>query len=171
MKHGKYRYVEGDDTKIATDIVDRKALDAFEMIQTTRLLASRDFMYAHAQLDFESRLMRGRANEDDNPGDGARNANENIEMANLSDRVAAAHQIGAGEEGELALVRKDDNPYFYHIGVTGYFNRLRQLGTEPRCRRALVCASVAMISQQMTGVNTIGEQSRGEGEQYTGILI
>ena len=116
-------------------------------------------MYAHAQLDFESRLMRGRANEDDNPGNGVRNSNENIEMANLSDRLAAAHQIEAGEEGQLAQIATDDNPYFYHIGVTGYFKRLGQLKTEPRCRRALVSASVAMISQQMTGVNTIGKHS------------
>ena len=36
MKHGKYK----------------KALQAFITLQTTRLLASRDFMYAHAQLDF-----------------------------------------------------------------------------------------------------------------------
>ena len=36
MKHGKYQ----------------KALQAFEILQTTPLLASRDFMYAHAQLDF-----------------------------------------------------------------------------------------------------------------------
>lgn len=47
MKHGKYR----------------KALEAFEQIQTTSLLASRDFMYAHAQLDFESRLLKGTTDE------------------------------------------------------------------------------------------------------------
>ncbi|KAF1828804.1 hypothetical protein BDW02DRAFT_614210 [Decorospora gaudefroyi] len=85
MKHGSYR----------------KALESFEQVQTTSLLASRDFMYVHAQLDFES------------------------------------------------------NPYSYHIGVTGYFKRLVQLWVNKRCRRALLSASVSMISQQMTGVNTI----------------
>lgn len=38
MKHGNYK----------------KALLSFEILQTTHLLASRDFMYAHAQLDFVS---------------------------------------------------------------------------------------------------------------------
>ena len=47
MKHGNYR----------------KALEAFEQVQTTQLLASRDFMYAHAQLDFESRLLKGEVNQ------------------------------------------------------------------------------------------------------------
>lgn len=47
MKHGKYR----------------KALASFTALQTTPLVASGDFMYAHAQLDFESQLMRSSANE------------------------------------------------------------------------------------------------------------
>jgi len=145
------------------------------MIRTSHLLAARDFVYAHAQLDFESRLMRGNANEHGDLGDRiSLNAAGKIEMTNLPNGSSAAHQSVASsndEEAGLKQVGKSDNPYFYHIGVTGYTKRLRQLWTEKRCRRALVCAAVAMISQQMTGVNTIGEQSRGEGEQYTGILI
>lgn len=50
MKHGRYR----------------KALEAFEQIQTTSFLASRDFMYAHAQLDFEGQSLKGTAKEHGN---------------------------------------------------------------------------------------------------------
>ena len=46
-----------------------------------------------------------------------------------------------------------ENPYLYIIGVTGYFKRLRELWKNRRCRRALVSAGVAMISQQLTGMN------------------
>ena len=195
MKHGKYR----------------KALEAFTMIQTTPLLASRDFVYAHAQLDFESRLLRGKPNEQGNladriagsennlpgramrelsverisqpspvhslrraEGDGGLNPSDliqprdshqqssprgrysrggNIELSNLdrhdSDLSSLEIEPGVGRLG------KKDNPYFYHIGVTGYFKRLVQLWKNKRCRRALLSASIAMISQQMTGVNTI----------------
>ncbi|OCK95717.1 uncharacterized protein K441DRAFT_555485, partial [Cenococcum geophilum 1.58] len=83
MKHGYYR----------------KALESFCIIQPTPLLAARDLMYAHAQLE--------------------------------------------------------DNPHTYQFGVNGYWRRLSQLFSEPRCTRALLSAVVAMITQQMTGVNTI----------------
>lgn len=205
MKHGRYR----------------KALESFEQIQTTWLLCSRDFMYAHAQLDFESRLLKGHANEYGNlaervdfsvqgssgalsgplphgsqPQDnnsqtsispsqsipstgGIRNestlrvgaiaqprdshqhsshGNEhrldrNIELVNLERRVSdlSSLDIAIG----IQQAKKKDNPYSYHIGVTGYFKRLVQLWENKRCRRALLSASIAMISQQMTGVNTI----------------
>ena len=46
---------------------------------------------------------------------------------------------------------EEENPYLYIIGVTGYFKRLRELWINKRCRRALLSAGVAMISQQMTG--------------------
>lgn len=38
-----------------------------------------------------------------------------------------------------------------------YLKRMRQLFSDDRSRRALVCASTAMISQQLCGVNTIGK--------------
>ncbi|KAF2183473.1 MFS general substrate transporter [Zopfia rhizophila CBS 207.26] len=207
MKHGKYR----------------RALEAFIMIQTTPLLASRDFMYAHAQLDFESRLMRGKADEHGNLGDriarsenhlpdsgseriiqgpgmagatsqtnsslaasirqlgnerntdaramsetmdshqqpsptGRGNPFEYIELSNVGDGGIGSHLSDAssvdGENG-VRQVGKKGNPYFYYIGAAGYFKRLGQLWTERRCRRALLSAGIAMIAQQMTGVNTI----------------
>jgi len=36
------------------------------------------------------------------------------------------------------------------------FGRMKQLFKDDRSRRALVCASTAMISQQLCGINTIG---------------
>ncbi|KAF2867314.1 major facilitator superfamily domain-containing protein [Massariosphaeria phaeospora] len=186
MKHGSYR----------------KALDAFTMIQTTPLLASRDFMYAHAQLDFESRLLNGKGDErgdlsqriDRNSA--VRSGTDVAQMTASDERIDGmvappgvrgiaeprdSHQqltdqpqSGREENIELSNLRrqtsdlsslemdlrerrigKKDNPYFYHIGVTGYFNRLIELWRNKRCRRALLSASVAMIAQQMTGVNTI----------------
>jgi hypothetical protein len=187
MKHGRYR----------------KALEAFTAIQTTPLLASRDFMYAHVQLDFESRLLKGDAN--DERGNlaqriSASQSNLRMEPANFSrtssrrgrearltpdtSRIAGprdSHQQSSSRENaargidvELSTLEvrssrggRDsckldtelgrrrvvvtDNPYFYHIGVTGYFKRVGELWSNMRCRRALLCSSVAMISQQMTG--------------------
>ncbi|KAK7755382.1 hypothetical protein SLS62_002609 [Diatrype stigma] len=73
-----------------------------------------------------------------------------------------AERLGIAERGESSSppegrnsVREEQNPYSYNIGVAGYYKRLGQLWTQKRCRRALLSASVAMISQQMTGVNTI----------------
>lgn len=194
MKHGRYR----------------KALESFTMIQTTPLLASRDFMYAHAQLDFESRLLSGKANERGNLAERIAASNGDIpvtiasrlggttrehdEMLQIS--ISPAQPVMSGAPGnasngtnvartgigqqrpttrthpsrgrdielssisrcgsdtssldiELAAlrVRRKENPYFYHIGVTGYFKRLRELWSNKRCRRALLSASIAMITQ------------------------
>ncbi|KAH8725445.1 major facilitator superfamily domain-containing protein [Phaeosphaeriaceae sp. PMI808] len=198
MKHGRYE----------------KALDAFNQVQTTPLLAARDFMYAHAQLDFESRMFKGRANEFKNLADrvdisatnlsmrGPRAFTTNLNTSHnsisprqstqnearlrpggvLQPRDSHQHSLHdeSGHDRAVGLVdlrrRESDilsldidlgiqtakkqgaekkNPYSYHIGVTGYYKRLAQLWSNLRCRRALLAASVAMISQQMTGVNTI----------------
>jgi len=200
MKHGRYR----------------KALEAFTAVQTTPLLASRDLMYAHVQLDFESRLLKGDTNnERGNLAQRIAGSRSNLQMAhpNGENHIAettisrASSRRGRGTEGSLDVnhvagprdshhqstsrdkaargrgvelsemglpgrrrnsdsssldtelgrrrVVIKDNPYFYHIGVTGYFKRLGELWSNIRCRRALLSASVAMISQQMTGINTI----------------
>ncbi|KAI4611744.1 hypothetical protein J4E83_007995 [Alternaria metachromatica] len=200
MKHGKYS----------------KALQAFEQVQTTRLLASRDFMYAHAQLDFESRLLKGETNElgtladrvdisapslsgepyppasnrirfdrpspqsavspgrstqdphveartlgtttvPSNDQDQSRpqpeqNETSNIELATLNRTWSDISSLGF----DFGVKRtKKNNPYSYNIGVNGYYKRLRELWSNKRCRRALLCASVSMITQTLTGVNTI----------------
>ncbi len=164
------------------------------MLQTSPLLASRDFMYAHAQLDFESQLMRSSADEHANLGERIRGSSEDVAASgsDLTGREQSAgegksrqrgrhlpgvngswnglnvDQLGIAERGasshpsDLANLDEQDsrfggeqNPYSYHIGVTGYYKRLGELWTQKRCRRALLSATVAMISQQMTGVNTI----------------
>ena len=201
MKHGNYR----------------KALEAFEQVQTTQLLASRDFMYAHAQLDFESRLLKGEVNQLGNlaervdistssfagepslvtpdrvqletvvsqapippgrliqgsnteatnggttiePGNsqhqhGSRteqNKNTNIELAVLNRRWSDVTSLNL--DTEVKRAKKKSNPYSYNIGVNGYYKRLRELWSNKRCRRALLSASVSMITQTLTGVNTI----------------
>jgi hypothetical protein len=200
MKHGRYR----------------KALEAFTAVQTTPLLASRDLMYAHVQLDFESRLLNGDARDErGNLAERIAGSHSNLQMAyadrenttpqpvgsrtssrrgrdaentlsvNHVTRPRDSHQqstsrdkTARGQDVELSGMGRrgrrrgsdsssldtemgrrrvvlKDNPYFYHIGVTGYFKRLGELWSNMRCRRALLSASVAMISQQMTGINTI----------------
>jgi hypothetical protein len=159
MKHGRYE----------------KALDAFNQIQTTPLLAARDLMYAHAQLDFESRILKGNENEFGNLADridlsiscvprashGSVQRRESRNQPNESDfelddvGQLPSDTLSLDIEIDVEMARKKRNPYSYHIGVTGYYKRLTQLWSNMRCRRALLAASVAMISQQMTGVNTI----------------
>lgn len=202
MKHGRYR----------------KALEAFEQVQTTPLLASRDFMYAHAQLDFESRMLKGRANEygklAERVGNDVESLARQMPMSTSNDPqlgVLGTQSSGSPDrsirhshDGEMDITdadnpsrarpsplthphrnfpnsdtepadvgrrwsdissmdlargihqaKKKDNPYSYHIGVTGYYKRLMELWQNRRCRRALLCASISMITQQFTGVNTI----------------
>jgi hypothetical protein len=164
MKHGRYE----------------KALDSFNQIQTTPLLAARDFMYAHAQLEFESRMLKGTAHEfrsladridvrngslayeaqelsrtrrdipQESSGIGSVN-HERFEMAVLQRRLSNSSSLDINMGIQEARTRADKagNPYSYHIGVTGYFKRLMQLWSNMRCRRALLAASTAMISQQV----------------------
>jgi MFS family permease len=185
MKHGKYR----------------QALASFSQLQTTSLLASRDFMLTHAQLDLESRMLNGISGDvvgptewtvvDDrrrhssntmvSPGSISPGQTMPVEMTalNIVDNPGEIHQrprdgqlsseiveatlpndtVGDSIEPDLERALRQlqarNNPYCYHIGVTGYFHRLKQLWKIKRCRRALVCAAVAMISQQLTGVNAI----------------
>ncbi|KAF2126317.1 MFS general substrate transporter [Dothidotthia symphoricarpi CBS 119687] len=181
MKHGKYR----------------RALESFHQIQTTPLLASRDFVLTHTQLDLESQLLKRDFDGMDSP------STEPISHQPSPDAIVSPKAVspgqhfeygvtaGAGEprdrhqplsysdgDGQVALelgelsesnndsmikdlekafrrLQAKNNPYSYHIGVTGYFGRMAQLWKVKRCRRALLCASVAMISQQLTGVNAI----------------
>jgi MFS family permease len=189
-----------------------KALASFNQIQTTPLLAAWDFMYAHAQLDFESRMLKGRANEFANladrvdvsipnlsggasgrmesdlsvsprhsinsearaaqvidneahPRDSHQQSSQNsrdrgeqaLELTNLPARPSdvSTLDIHQGIHDARKASLKRENPYSYHIVVTGYYKRLAELWSNKRCRRALLASSIDMISQQMTGVNTI----------------
>lgn len=177
MKHGKYR----------------RALEAFSQLQTSPLLASRDFMLTHAQLDVESRTLTGSSGNVIDPSMGKVPDDLHRDASNItaSPRSISSRQRSPVEatafdaavspkevhqrpdsgnalpgaassadpsevidgsmipdlENALHRLRVQNNPYSYHIGVTGYFKRLAQLWQVNRCRRALVCAAVAMISQ------------------------
>jgi hypothetical protein len=122
MKHGRYE----------------EALDAFNQIQTTPLLAARDLMYAHAQLDFESRMLKGKEKEFDilanrietrtlNVADashgGARRSEDRdhgnesfLELDDLGQLPSDVLSLDIDLDIEMA--REQRNPYSYHIGVT-----------------------------------------------------
>jgi hypothetical protein len=142
MKHGYYR----------------KALESFCIIQPTPLLAARDLMYAHAQLEVESHLIERRKTSpqavDELPDLGDRLRSSGIQHVQDGTVPVVDKEAGAREVGP------QDNPYTYQFGVNGYWRRLSQLFSEPRCTRALLSAAVAMITQQITGVNTIGKRHK-----------
>lgn len=143
-------------------------------------------MYAHAQLDFESRLMKASADEKGslvdrlNQGDVSNIISQHSQLdddagsiqttrlsATISNPRDPHKNITSGTDRHRRDVSSFDievargrgmartNPYVYHIGVTGYFKRLIELWRNKRCQRALLSASIAMISQQLTGVNMI----------------
>lgn len=134
MKHGRYR----------------EALAAFNLLRpgpAGPLIAARDMYYAHSQLDVEARLIaRRRAS--------SKRVDEGVD---LRERLGERSTISGGPNAD------PENPsertvdvYLYQIRETGYFQRFCQLFSEPRCRRASICAATAMLTQQMTGVNVIG---------------
>lgn len=109
-------------------------------------------MYAHAQLEVESRLIERRKTSPQAVD----------ELPDLGDRLRSSG-IQQVQDGTVPVVDKEagtrevgpqDNPYTYQFGANGYWRQLSQLFSEPRCTRALLSAAVAMITQQMTGVNT-----------------
>jgi hypothetical protein len=106
-------------------------------------MAARDMFYAHSQLDVEARLIarrrisRHRVDED----------------KDLQERLSRVDH-GPNVDPEAAPVLRVE-AYLYQM--TGYWKRVGMVFTEPRCRRASICAATAMLTQQMTGVNTIGE--------------
>ncbi|CAN9470993.1 unnamed protein product [Alternaria alternata] len=81
------------------------------------------------------------------------NENTNIELAVLNRRWSDVTSLNL--DTEVKRAKKKSNPYSYNIGVNGYYKRLRELWSNKRCRRALLSASVSMITQTLTGVNTI----------------
>jgi hypothetical protein len=60
-------------------------------------------------------------------------------------------------------IHGDDDPekakklaHSYHMIETGYFGRIRQLFSDARCRRALLCSSTAMVTQGfLCGINVL----------------
>lgn len=64
-------------------------------------------------------------------------------------------QNSTGLEQPLYVTSKSKRRFLHHFG-----RGMKQTFVDVRSRRALVCASTAMISQQLCGINTIGEPPR-----------
>ena len=134
MKQGKYR----------------EALAAFKCLRSGPagpLIAARDMYYAHAQLEEESRLISRRGNS-------GQRADQGIELrGRLGESSATCRGPATDLENQSA---QTIGVFQYQTRQTGYWQRFGQLFSVPRCRRASLCAATAMLTQQLTGVNTIG---------------
>lgn len=93
MKHGYYR----------------KALESFCIIQPTPLLAARDLMYAHAQLEVESRLIEKRKTSpqavEELPDLGDRLWSSDIQHVQDGTVSVVDKEAGARETAEPAFLR------------------------------------------------------------------
>jgi hypothetical protein len=121
----------------------REALTAFNFLRSGPagpLIAARDLFYAHSQLDVEARLIEDRRRRGGGGG--------GDEVIELPERLAR----GPDADPEIPQV----DTYLYQIRRSSYWQRFGQLFSEPRCRRASLAAATVMLTQQMTGVNTLG---------------
>jgi len=123
-----------------------KALESFTFLRpspVSALLAARDFIYAHFQLETECRFMEDRRNTKD----------QSTDQSDIPTRLGR----GGRSDPEKLGVSTQQIP-LYHISRTNYFQRLSQTFKDARSFRALICASTAMTAQQLTGINTIGKE-------------
>lgn len=117
-----------------------KALESFILLRpkpASAIIGARDFIYAHFQLETESKLMNSEPRDRIPPGD-------------LNTRVHEYQDSGRAENA-------GDRLPLYHVNKTNYFQRLAYFWRVPRARRALTCAATVMVAQQLTGINTISE--------------
>ena len=114
-----------------------QALTSFNVLRPNSLIAAKDFIYTHAQLDVESRLIAAR-----------RKSGELNATFDLRTRLGVD-----GRSGSPRHPSSGEDPPFYLYGTdrTSYWSRLGHLFSDKSCRRALLCAAVAMLSQQFTG--------------------
>jgi hypothetical protein len=71
--------------------------------------------------------------------------------------VPISDRLKRDVKGDEEKLDEDEEP-LYDIKRTNYPKRLFQVFQDGRSRRALVCATTAMVAQQLTGINTIGEE-------------
>ena len=158
-----------------------KALDAFTMLRpspVSRLLGARDLVYAHFQLQMEYEFIIKRRK--------IRIARE-LDVKQTSFKGVA--KIEEKEKGQAKMPEKEvkqsledekeskldlecqsligSEPPLY-VTSAKFFGRMRQTFNDARSRRALVCVSTAMISQQLCGINTI-DKHRQISKQLCGI--
>lgn len=146
-----------------------KALDAFTMLRpspVSRLLAARDMVYAHFQLQMECVSIIKRRE--------SRVARKLAAKQTSSKGVAMVEEKGKGKakvlEKDVKQSPKDERktkldlegqdskpgPPLY-VTSDNFYRRMIQCFNDARSRRALVCASTATLAQQLTGINTIGK--------------
>jgi hypothetical protein len=148
-----------------------KALDAFTMVRpspVSRLLAARDMVYAHFQLQMEGKSIMKREEARKLKAKQAKSGNKGrvkvsekeatISTKNMKEKERDLElQRSDGPEELLYVVSESKAPFFnFYRKMKNFFGRMKQTFSDARSRRALVCASTAMISQQLTGINTIG---------------
>jgi len=142
-----------------------KALESFTLLRpapVSHLLGARDFVYAHFQLEMECKSINSRAAAR-KPASPPPAPAPTPEAPKKEDPLRQAiieegkkdHDVELGQ----AVSDSEKESALYAISRTHYHQRLRQCFQDPRSRRALVCASTAMIAQQLCGVNTLSEPS------------
>jgi hypothetical protein len=126
----------------------------------SRLLAARDQVYAHFQLQAECISIQKRK---DSRKHGSQ-PNENEKQPTASDNGKGPEVKESPRDNDLESQHRTTPkmPLYVTEGpkrrvFPEFFKRMNQLFNDDRSRRALVCASTAMISQQLCGVNTIGK--------------
>ena len=121
-----------------------KALESFTYLRpppVASFLAARDLVSAHFQLEAEDQFMK---------------AQRNTDTQSTSNDIATRLRRSIISEVELPTDTANRRAS-YHISNTKSHQRLGQVIRDPRSRRALICASTAMVAQQLCGINTIGE--------------
>lgn len=150
-----------------------RALDSFTMLRPSpfsRLLAARDMIYAHFQLQMECESIEKRRKERLEekahklaikekelgvgvpPGNirGPLNGTERERDQENPPAIKTSMPLYVTNEKETGVFLAD-----LILRISSFFRRMKQTLNDGRSRRALVCASTAMISQQLTGINTI----------------
>jgi hypothetical protein len=160
----------------------RECFTSLSLLNETPLQAARELYYIHAQIQAETKLYsRKRDNYGDvepqgmvsnepagNAGD-QQNGHGGVELRNLGNSEPVGSDQRAGQGGIGLQGVGNNNPASgaeiqrtgrwrrFWQGLPAYWMRFWQLFSIPRIRHATVAAFVVMISQQLCGVNVIGE--------------
>jgi hypothetical protein len=116
-----------------------RALQSFIYLRpkpVSAIIGARDFVYAHFQLDTESKLMQSEPRD-------------KMVTSTLSTRLREL------QRGDTERAGNQEALPLYHVAKTNYLQRLAYFWRVPRARRALTCATTVMVAQQLTGVNTL----------------
>ncbi|EPE32227.1 MFS general substrate transporter [Glarea lozoyensis ATCC 20868] len=145
-----------------------KALDSFILLRPSpaeEFIGARDFIYAHFQLEMECKSSNDRMEKrkqkkeekrrkkhpSEPPQETTQPKKEETREEALTEKLRKEKQNEDPERGEQFV----EKPAIYAISETHWIHRVLQTFRDSRSRRALVCASTAMISQQLCGINTI----------------